>query len=242
MTTTRIYEVSDITKLTNNIYNPKKAYESLNYTKVQSSPSSSLFELLGEILAPKKKETPKVKKTTEDKIGSFVVNVDSSELAWSLIDLSIDLGLTVAGDGRYGMKTKYPIGKIREGNLLEFFGSNMFDVDWIKNPEYSVSQNFVPVYTLSDDYFTIVDRIKKVAKEKKQLAKEIKLPTQPTYRMLKQASVAVEEREGLAEKKADKCSCIPTDVRVTKVRVTPHFFEVDGDVYTKSTNSKIYFL
>lgn len=226
MKNTRIYKIEDISR--NNI-------------TVQNNTSSfSLFELLGDIFKPVEKKV--TKKAVEEQVGSFLVYVDSLELAQQLIWTAIELGLTVAGDDQYGMKTKYPIRSIQVGDYLEFFGNTKYDIDWTNSEEWALSMNYKKAKYLSDNFFGILKKVQDVAKEKKQLEKESgKWPTKPTYYSLKLEASSINARTTAAreeEKKVYSSRTIPT----TTIRNLGFAIEVDGKIYNKNLRDSIYYV
>ena len=221
---------------------PEKAFEAYKYRNnsysygcgCTTSVDSYLEKILGKKTVAK---TAATEKNIEERVGSFVAIIDDLDYAQSLINRAQDLGLTVSGDGSLNVSRGASYAK--EGNLLSFFGSKHFDIDWISDPSYSVRKNYIPVLKVRADYAEIVKRIKKAAEEKKELAKQ-KLPKTRVYRELKLADVADIERESLAKERKDKTTTVTTSCyNKTVVDILPHFLRVGNHVYVKNPNDNI---
>ena len=239
---TRIYEINDITKSNikvKNIFEEPKSSFLFDLFAELTSPFKVGAVLHNTILGQPKKE--KAPKTTEDKVGSFLVYVDDLEYAQQLIWAAQDLGLTVNGDNLYKMRSYNSISNLKEGQYIEFFGNCKYDVDWTANEEWALSVNYKKAYILSESIDIIIEKVDKAAKEKKRLLKK-GWPTQPTYRALKQEELSGVERTSLATKEEKKSTYSVPKTSVTQIRVSNNFYEVDGKLYSKKMNDRIYIL
>jgi hypothetical protein len=185
-------------------------------------------------------KTPKKEaKTTEEKVGSFVAIIDDLDYAQLIIDEAQAAGLTVAGDNKFKAYTRKSVDLAEEGHILEFFGSGKFDISLITDPNKSIRNNFVPVYTVSTNLHTILYRIKQVAKAKKELLKA-GWPTVPTYRSMILNNISYKEREDLAKKNFTPAK---TEVkkRIPKIKQYNHMIEIEGNFIPCNPNDTVYY-